>query len=344
MKWYIFKISVVIMLLFMSVQTFAQRKNIVFESTFENAASITKWYEKAFLQLWSGNIVADHVRVGTGALKVQVIRGLDILNGPRAELGMPPATAEAEAWYGFSHFIPKEYTNDPATEVLNQWQAKPDLDLGEAWRSPPLALEIKADRYKIAIRWSDLKITTPESIGVDYLDIAPVEHGVWVDWVFHVKWGSKSGTLQVWKNGKLILDRINKPIGYNDKLYPYFKAGIYKWEWSTIGTKSTSTDRTYYIDEIRIGNSAATYDDVFPGPPAVVKNPTLPIVPNSLKVTKDTDGSYIVNFTALETVAKPSTFILYVSPNNGKEFISAVSNSTISLEKDKKYTLKFQVK
>lgn len=313
----------------------AQRKHIIFESAFENTSSITNWYERSILKPWSAVIDTDRARTGKSSLLVKLIRGVDVLNGPRAELGMKPTTND-EYWYGFSHFMPTQYASDPATEIVNQWQALPDLSLGEEWRSPPLALEIKADRYKIAIRWSAAKITTAQNTGIDYIDIGPVEHNQWVDWVFHIKWGYNGGTLQVWNKGKLVLERLNKPIGYNDDVQPYFKTGIYKWEWSTANTVSTSKERSYYIDDIRVGDKLATYDDVAPGETA-----GLPIVNNTLKVAANTDGSYTVSFTASKTVSLPTRFILYVAANKGT-YAPTYSNSLVTLVKDSNYKIIFK--
>lgn len=317
----------------------AQRKHLIFESTFDSPASITKWYERSITKPWSAIIATDIVRAGKGCLKVDLIRGKDILNGPRAELGMAPQ-ATGESWYGFSNFFPTKYESDVAPEIINQWQGKPDLAIGEAWRSPPLGLELRLNRYRVAIRWAADKINTVLNTKVEYVDLGPIEHNKWNDWVFHIKWGYKSGTLQIWKNGKLILERLNKPIGYNDILYPYLKVGIYKWEWSDLKTLSTSKERSYYIDEVRVGNNLATYNDVFPGAAATV----LPIVSNSLKVVKNKDGTYLATFVAAGNVTQLSKFVLYISVNNGTNYIPTTTASTVSLVKDKKYTLIFKAK
>lgn len=268
-----YKVFCFFSLLFLNQQVHAQRKNLVFESTFDSSSSMDKWYERNFLRPASGVIAHDIVRAGSGSFKVELNRKTDTIKGPRAELGDNPYQVPSESWYGFSNFFPADYVSDPATEIINQWQSLPDFSLGEAWGSPSLSLQIKSDRFKIAIAWCAAPVNTIENVKKIYLDIGPVTHNQWNDWVFHVKWSYNSGTLQIWKNDSLLLERLNQPIGYNDVYYPYFKAGIYKWEWHLPNTVSTTTKRTYYIDEIRIGNKAATYNDVMP------KNttPSLPI-------------------------------------------------------------------
>ena len=242
----------------------AQRKNLVFESTFDSANSINKWYERNLLRPASGDVAHDIVRAGSGSFKVYLNRKTDTTKGPRAELGDNPFQVQSESWYGFSNFFPSNYVSEPATEIINQWQSLPDFSLGETWRSPSLSLQIKSDRFKIAIAWCAATVNTVENTKSTYLDIGPVSHNQWNDWVFHVKWSYNSGTIQIWKNDSLLLERLNQPIGYNDVYFPYFKAGIYKWEWHLLNTVSTTNERSYYFDEIRIGNKAATYNDVRP--------------------------------------------------------------------------------
>jgi hypothetical protein len=334
------KLSFCIALSFSFTQTFAQRQNITFESTFESQTSIDKWYERSIYKAWSANLNTSKHRAGKSSVMFDLIRGTDVTNGPRAEFGMDTKNTSKESWYGFSNFFPADYVSDPATEVINQWQAYPDFDLGEQWRSPALDLEIKGDRFKVAIRSSSAAINSGQNTAVDYLDLGPVDHDKWIDWVFHIKWDASYGTLQIWKNGVLILERLNKPIGYNDKFFPYFKIGIYKWEWNMPNTVSTSTKRIYYADEVRVGSILATYSDVVPGDIAIT---VLPIVASSLNVVKNANGSYNVTFTASETVLQASTFILYVSVN-GADYIPIVSSTPLSLVKGRAYTILFNTK
>jgi hypothetical protein len=334
------KFSLFVVLAFSLTQTFAQRQHLVWESTFETQNSIDNWYEHSIYKSWSANLYPWKYRAGKSSIMFDLIRDADLTNGPRAELGMDTKNTSKESWYGFSNFFPADYVSDPATEVINQWQAYPDFDLGEQWRSPALDLEIKGDRFKVAIRSASTAVSTDLNTNTEYLDLGPVDHEKWNDWVFHVKWDYNYGTLQIWKNGVLILERLNRPIGYNDKYFPYFKIGIYKWEWKMPNTVSTSTKRVYYADEVRMGSSLATYGDVVPGDMATS---ALPIVASSLKIIKNTNGSYNVSFIASETVSQASTFILYVSVN-GADYIPIVSSTSLKLNKDQAYTILFNTK
>jgi hypothetical protein len=88
----------------------------------------------------------------------------------------------------------------------------------------------------------------------------------WVKWVFHVKWASdNTGLLEVWKDGNKIIDKHNYPTSYNDYAGPTSKMGIYRSSpYAGVPYNSVYYDRTFYLDEYRIGDSNAVYDTVVP--------------------------------------------------------------------------------
>ncbi len=84
----------------------------------------------------------------------------------------------------------------------------------------------------------------------------------WVDYVARVKWDatSNTGILEIWQDGKQIVDEQNINIGYRELVKPYWKIGIYAWT-----GKSKYAERVLYYEEVRIGNTTATYEMVKPG-------------------------------------------------------------------------------
>ena len=225
-------------------------------------STLGTWYENSTTQSWSANISTEQKRAGNGSLRFE-LRKSDSKLGYRTELGQQPGK-EKEGWYGFSNFFPKEFTKDPIPEVIAQFNSKPDLDKGEAWRSPPLALAILNDRFVLEMR-NDASVITKGQPKMTRLDLGPVDKAVWNDWVIHVKWAwDNTGILEIWKNNKLVVNRKNLPNCYNDATYPYFKTGIYKWDWANKSTPSVQK-RVYFVDELTIGKANATYNDVYPG-------------------------------------------------------------------------------
>ncbi|MBT3290353.1 MAG: hypothetical protein HN380_23620 [Victivallales bacterium] len=204
--------------------------------------------------------VASPVRHGKRALKLTLDRTAhkDMM-GHRTDFwirGMSKSFRMGEEyWYGFSTYWPDSWKPDTQSELFAQWVG---------WRDygPSLAIYIYGKNYRIKKRWAR------DSKGYRNLWQGGVEEdkGKWVDWVFHVRWSTgKDGLVDVWKNGKKIVSDRGRNCGPGD-FADYFKFGIYKWPWQNPPEKapSTVTQRTLYIDEIRIGGKTASRDLVSP--------------------------------------------------------------------------------
>jgi hypothetical protein len=156
-------------------------------------------------------------------------------------------TVRVERWYGASYFLPSAYVSDQAPELLTQWHTV-------AGGSPPLALWTQNGQWNILIFGKKRKI------------IGNYEKNKWTDFVFHVKWSPYSdGFIEVWKDGAKVFTYSGANIYKGTSYGAYMKTGIYKWPWKAGSYHSTTTKRVVYIDDVRIGNSAATYKDVVPG-------------------------------------------------------------------------------
>ncbi|BAC92206.1 polysaccharide lyase [Gloeobacter violaceus] len=193
----------------------------------------------------------------------------DVSSSRRAELRLGTVKADSSRWYAFSVYLPVDWeTDEDSYDIIAQWHDSPDFDLGETWRSPALNLQVAAGNWKINRRWDPNPVTydnTPgPGGGTESIGLGPYSKGVWTDWVLHVNWSYEdNGVLEVWKNGVLVLAREG-PNTYNDQTGPYLKLGIYKPDWKYDPAESTTSSRTLYIDEVRIGNSKATYEEVSP--------------------------------------------------------------------------------
>lgn len=220
------------------------------------------WFERSIGYTWSAFLHGHTARKGKSALRFELRRN-DASKGYRTEFGEKPGVRK-EVWVGFSNFFPSSFLKDPVQEAVMQFHSQPDLNKGEAWRSPPVALIILNDRFILDLR-HDARAVTKGELKLTRIDLGPVEKDVWNDWVFHAKWAwDNTGVLEVWKNNKLVVSRKNMPNCYNDQTDPYFKIGLYKWEW---GWKSTPKvqKRVYFVDELTIASGSAGYDRVYPG-------------------------------------------------------------------------------
>lgn len=232
----------------------------LFESTFETATDLSKWYLESPTPS-SITRVTSPAKYGSYAAKVVLNKtDPDIWDSKRAEMTYNAekyGPAKSERWYGMSLFLPTSFIADPCEEILFQWRgvSKVSLD-GYSMSNPPLSMLTRNGRWLLNIKHTD-KFTT--------IDLGPYVTNEWTDWVMHINWSYESdGLLQIWKNGSLVLDRKG-PNTFKDKVGNYFKMGIYKYGWKE-GYTSNTTQRTVYYDEVKVGNETSSYSHVAPRP------------------------------------------------------------------------------
>lgn len=232
--------------------------DLLFASDFESG-DLSGW-NKELSSPHSGRVVDDPLRSGNKVARFEYRFGDPKAGGGRrAEIKHHSVAPNGEYWYGFSTLLPKDWIEDNQWTILAQWHASPDKSLGEPWRSPPLALEVKGSDVRINTR-SDSRQLSPKKIPSKFVWRGKLDdiRGQWTDWVFHVKWSyNNDGFLQVWQDGNLIVD-YKGPIGYNDTKGPYFKTGIYQ------GNSPNKPTRVTYFDNFRFGDSRASFQLVSP--------------------------------------------------------------------------------
>ena len=181
-----------------------------------------------------------------------------------------------EYWYSFRILFPMDWEFDKSREIVVQWHGRPDFELGENWRNPPLSLIIGEGNFGIGRNYllvvmADSKELTSDN-GQENIytfqkefDLGPLafDLGKWTQWVFHIKWSYKNdGFITVWKDGEKVFNFDRLSNCFNDGLGPYWKLGIYKWDWKDPSFKSCIEKRILYYDDICIGNKNATYDAI----------------------------------------------------------------------------------
>ncbi|BFU45533.1 hypothetical protein KRMM14A1004_37700 [Krasilnikovia sp. MM14-A1004] len=228
----------------------------------------------------SVRIVDAPTRDGHHAVQFTLDKGdPDVSSSTRAEFSQPDRQpAGVERWYGFSLNLPADWRADRSSEIVSQWHHQGNNG------SPPLALLTNNGHWKIDFRGS-------------IIDLGPYQTGRWTDWVFHVTWRTDSGgRLEVWRDGGRVLDRTGATHddGANS---PYFKFGIYKWDWDGRPKPSDTTHRSMVYDALRIGDRTAGYADVAPGPAAPPSPPRPsgppPTAPGSCLPTAVVGGGWV---------------------------------------------------
>lgn len=252
--------------------------------------TFTGGFESGGLQGWGREIAGpEHcqvvrapVRNGKYAARLICTRGQpDVSGSKRAELthmdSGGPNTTHTECWFGWSLYLPADWTIDPQSpEIVTQWHELPDVELGETWRSPPVALTTQGDRYYFNILWDARRVTPGNSPqGRARLEAGRIAPGQWTDWVLHIKWSyGADGLLEVWKDGVKVIEHRG-PNGYNDRRPTYFKIGVYKWEWKEHPERSVATRREIVVDEVRMGDKASNYEEVAPQPAQPRRSPVV---------------------------------------------------------------------
>ena len=93
---------------------------------------------------------------------------------------------QQEYWYGFSIYLPDDYTADPIWEVVAQWHDTPDV--GEDWRNPILAVWTDNGIWSVSNLWDDKAITPKDEEGnfvyggKSVYKLGAYETGKWTDW------------------------------------------------------------------------------------------------------------------------------------------------------------------
>lgn len=227
------------------------RHNLIISSSFESTTNpFTGWANNQHCCDYSLNQSTDKASDSAKSLKLEV-RSTDpqVSGSIRSELVIDATGAETEGWYGFNMYL-EDWIRDDAGEHVFQWHPN------SAGGSAVASLWTSMGRYQ----WVAYSPGVPG--GYTYTDLGPIVSNQWVSWVVHVKFSdNNTGITQVWKNGKLVLDKKNSvtcPAGG-----AYFKLGINKFGWGY--QTSSTTKRVLYFDEVRVGNKNAGYNDVKPG-------------------------------------------------------------------------------
>lgn len=199
-------------------------------------------------------IVTSPVRDGRYAVRLGVKGATTaadgICCGTRNELvpRFPDLHEGDDLWFGFSTYLADGWPLYPDWQAITQFKQNFD-------GAPPLALFVEDAQYKVEGGYGYPAGSRPFS-----LPIAPVRTGIWVDWVWHVKFSADPGIgfVEIWKDDVLVLPRYAPPSG---TLYPasgnragnYVKTGPYR-------DPTLTTPETMYLDDWRIGASRAAVE------------------------------------------------------------------------------------
>lgn len=263
----------------------AQNENLIWFSGFEEGAfqfanpgqyrgqdTGPRWLQAQIQNNeYSFQFVNQPARCGSKALRLEWRRdGLQKGNDSKKafiHFGGASTPEECDRWYGFSYYLPSKDFVQTATDanfaIVFQLHAVPDFFLKEPYRQPLLDLSFRNAEFVCSYSYDLDKISPANKNIQTNRKFKPIDsllnmHDKWTDVVLHVKLSLENeGVVQVWVNGKQVLDDHAVNIGYNDAVGPYPGWGIYAY-----GGPEHFVE---YLDEIRVGDKNANYSMVAPG-------------------------------------------------------------------------------
>lgn len=163
----------------------------------------------------------------------------------RAEVTIIKGIPGKEMWYSFTVFFPEVgFEIDSAREIINQWYQE---------GSPATSLRVRNDQIYLE--------TGPNPSDREQFIVCTATKNTWHQFVLHfVHDHGSNGLIEVWHDNKKVITHHGGNM-YDDVL-PKWKIGIYKAAFK-FGT-SSRTRRVVYFDNIRVGNSSATYESMRP--------------------------------------------------------------------------------
>src|SRR4051812_2066823 len=232
-----------------TLTTIAPGSNLVFNETVEGINPFSTAYTKE-IGTWDYALqyVTDTFYQGTHSARFEIRKDQPhVKSGKRSEIiivnGGTGTTQDI--WYSFSALFPTSgYEYDTEREIINQWYQN---------GSPATSFRTQKDRFLLE---SGNTSTTRKQY-----DLGPITKDVWHQFVFHfIHSYNSDGLIEIWHNGIKVLTRTGGNM-YNDVL-PRWKIGLYKAAFKT--TSSKVSKRIIYFDNIKVGNSNATLEEMDP--------------------------------------------------------------------------------
>lgn len=185
----------------------------------------------------------------------------DVVCRGRAEIRTERVKLNSEYTYSWSFKIPQSQMNTESINgIFGQLHSKPNLDLGEEWRSPVLSIGINKGRIYLRIV-SDSRQISDSYPYVNFVSWEEeFEKGKWYNFILKIRWNYEEngdGYVKAWLSKendfyKKITD-YKGPTGYNDPEGPYLKFGIYNSSWKKGPTGVTSI--TAFYDDVMVSEN-----------------------------------------------------------------------------------------
>ena len=238
----------------------ATAAGVILEELFEgsNPLSQTLVMDRATGTSYARTYVNSPVFQGNKSARFELrVTDAEFGGGTRTDFAFQPATGK-DRWYSFAAYFPADaWQHDNSHEVIAQWHAFPDEDLGEGWRTPATKMITYKDRLRFDVGYNTNRVNTFYE-GEKQYDLGQIPKNSWQEFVVHIvhSYGS-DGLVEVWQNGKKVVEHRGGNM-FNDARLPYLKLGIYKADWNGNNTTDV-TKRVLYLDNVRLGDEKASF-------------------------------------------------------------------------------------
>ena len=189
----------------------------------------------------------DSTQSGSGALK------------NRAEFGIRAGHGEcAEVWYGWSIFIPENFTERPdggtGFNVITQWHDRSGDPANPTSNNPPMSILYGARDGQTGLVFKYGLDGVNQHVFAEVL----IEKGVWHDLVYHIGWSQEAdGFAEVWLDDSPVTNGTLTGPNMHNELPHYWKAGHYR---GVVGDDATLTNNSIYFDAFGIGPNRQMVD------------------------------------------------------------------------------------
>lgn len=126
-----------------------------------------------------------------------------------------------------------------------------------AWKYPDLR-----DAQPLVLRYIGSTVRVHNEVVQSYLVETPPAYGEWIDWVIHLKLAEEDGILEVWRNGKKIVDFTGDTHMADIVDGAYLKIGNYSAQLAD--GDPARYERVTYHDELRVAGPRGSYEMVDP--------------------------------------------------------------------------------
>ena len=216
---------------------------------------------------WTLSYVNNPVYQGAQAARFEIQKGQTLVGSSkrvRSEVTIIKGTEypnfPKDVWYSYSILFPaKGFEYDDTRDCINQWFEDGSDETTIRAQKDKAFLEVTPASGSSTLMKYDLFGTSSNGKSVDGFNNIPKDK--WTQFVFHFIHSKDSdGLIEVWRDGV----KIHTIKGRNMHLeIPKWKIGLYKS--SFLDGSSSRSSRVVYFDNVRVGNSSATYADMVGG-------------------------------------------------------------------------------